>query len=118
MATPDTGDWTIAEVVAKLGISEKTVRRHIQDGVIKAEMREGKYGKEWHVLEMPAIEPGRQGKTRDELLEDMVKEKDQQIAQLHEMLGAARMRISELEAQVKLLDAPKKRPWWRRLFGR
>ncbi len=44
MAASDIGDWTIAEVVAKLGISEKTVRRHIQDGVIKAELRDGRGG--------------------------------------------------------------------------
>ncbi len=114
MEATDKGDWSIAEVVEKLGVSEKTVRRHIQEGNIKAEMRPGTYGMEWHILEMPDLKA--RARLKDGL-QDEVDRLRKENGELHELLGAARLRIGQLENDIKLLEAPKARPWWKRLFG-
>lgn len=43
--------WTIEEAAKALGVSEKTVRRRIKDGTIKAEHIAGKYGPEYRISE-------------------------------------------------------------------
>ncbi len=128
--TIETGDWSVKEAAERLGVAVKTVRRYIAAGTIPATKRPGKWGAEYRVtalplsLRKPPIEehPHAGERVPDrpdrDVLVALLEERDRQIGQLSELLGAARMRITQLEDQLKLLNAPQRRHWWQRLFGR
>jgi excisionase family DNA binding protein len=129
------GSWTIGEAANFLGVSTKTIRRHIQAGVVEAIEVQGKHGKEWRITGIPQDSVNSSTTAVGvNLLPDLLQEKDKSIADLNRMVGAAQLRISQLENEIKLLKAPamtvdildktldkaidKKPPWWKRLFKR
>jgi MerR family copper efflux transcriptional regulator len=108
--------FSIKEAASAMGVSPKTVRRLIKDGKLPAELHNGKYGREYRILEIPphltAKKPLDNNPTQGM---DMIRELQERNLQLAGQLGAAQERIRNLENQVKLLTMPR-RPWWRRLL--
>jgi MerR family copper efflux transcriptional regulator len=108
---------SIKEAAAAMGVSPKTVRRLIKDGKLPAELHNGKYGREYRILEIPphltVKKPLDNNPTQG--MDIIIRELQERNLQLAGQLGAAQERIRTLENQVKLLTMPR-RPWWRRLL--
>ncbi len=141
------GDWSVKEAAALMGVSEKTIRRHVKDNVLPSRRQPGKFGDERRVTAIPesdikaavqTAQPGPRAEAQSgaasgspgvaatssapsaELdVKSLLEQRDRQLAELNQMLGAARLRISQLEAQVNLLEMHTSRvPWWRRAWSR
>lgn len=133
---------TIAEAAEALGLSERTIRRQIKSGKIKAELVLGRYGAEYRISGLGERAVARPGvdkapasaldktldktpasaldkaidKTLDKAL-DMVKSLQQEKAELYAQVAYWQAQFQHLEEQVKLLTEAK-RPWWRRWLRR
>jgi len=129
---------TIAEAAEALGLSERTIRRQIKSGKIKAELVLGRYGAEYRISGLGETAVARPGvdkapasaldktldktpasaldKTLDKAL-DMVKALQQEKAELYAQVAYWQAQFQHLEEQVKLLTEAK-RPWWRRWLRR
>ena len=118
---------TIGQAARKLGVSTRTIRRHIKAGKIKAELVGGPFGDEYRIYnlekESETKEESVDGTTGQAEIKDTsnllayIKELQEKNLALAAQFGAASERIKNLESQVKLLSAPKE-PWWRRIFPR
>lgn len=131
---------SLQEAARRLNVNEKTVRRRLQSGRLRGEKVPGPRGEEWTVYLSPDRSPdsgdvgGESGQTVQALL-DMIREKDRQLLevvtakdaaiaalqadkqQLAQQLGMFSERVRNLDAQLRLLEAPKqppprRRPWW------
>jgi len=114
---------TLAEAAQKIGKSERTVRRLIKDGTIKAE----KVGGVWEISDLAALEPPADaGETQDvagglpalaEQLGSEVEYLRKQNEELRKELQESRFRsdtiILQLTEQRKLLEDLRE-PFWRR----
>ena len=136
MDAPEQG-YTIAQAAKTLGVSPKTIRRHIKDGKIPHVLVQGKFGEEYRILDLPSIKvenlesPGEEkakpegeasaeGTSQAESVDwalDIINDLQKTNLQLAGQLGAAQERIRELESQVMLLTAPEE-PWWKRALKR
>lgn len=125
---------TIAQAAKTLGVSPKTIRRHIKEGKIPHILVQGKFGEEYRILDLPSIkvetlQASDEEKTTVEgrVSVDLGAEVDSKLTwaanlindlqktnlQLAAQLGAAQERIRELEGQVLLLTS-RQEPWWKR----
>lgn len=119
-------DWTIPQAASELKVSEKTVRRWVSRGKVEFERRGGKYGDTVHITRIPEEMLAGKAVTRTERAEmavqtfaDILATKDRRIEELSRELGAARVMVTQLQEQVKLLGQPATvRSWWDRLFRR
>lgn len=138
--------WTIKEAAEALGVSEKTIRRRIKDGIIKAEQTQGKYGVEYRITSLeetvpadkvPEIGQG-QGFVEytvtegshgtDDTLEiegemskalDIIKDLQEENNKLAGQVGFLQAQVIELNRKVRLLTEPKRgQSWWQRLLRR
>ena len=117
---------TIAEAAEALGLSQRTIRRHIKSGKIRAELMPGQYGDEYRINgleETTAAEPvvdkaldKTPASAMDKAL-DMVKALQQEKAELYAQVAYWQARSQHLEEQVKLL-VEARRPWWQRWLRR
>lgn len=137
--------WTVKQAAKALGQSEKTIRRRIKKGEIRAEQVSGKYGVEYRIKDINIISNPKsnrdimtgsdtmvnvQGMTRGdtgvEVLEltrddamvkalDMIRELQLEIGKLAAHIGFLQAQLRETQDKMRLLTAPKK-PWWRRLM--
>lgn len=118
---------TISQAAKKLGVSTRTVRRHIKSGKIRAELVSGPFGDEYRIYDLPQEPSGDKEPVDSTPGQTSIKDADGLLAYIRELqeknlalaarFGAASERIKNLESQVKLLTAPKQ-PWWRRIFPR
>jgi len=118
---------TISQAAEQLGVSTRTIRRHIKAGKIKAELVSGPFGDEYRIFgltregeanqEPVDSTPGQADIKNTGSLLAYIKELQEKNLALAAQFGAASERIKNLENQVKLLTAPKE-PWWRRIFPR
>ncbi|MDY6907368.1 MAG: helix-turn-helix domain-containing protein [Chloroflexota bacterium] len=133
---------TIAGAAQALGVSERTIRRHIKSGKLKAELVSGRYGSEYRILDLsqaregPSPQPAATAASTDrrasrmdtggervdsELASaldrafDMIKALQQEKSELYAQLGYLQAQCRHLDDQVKLLTAAR-RPLWRRLL--
>lgn len=128
--------FTITQAAKLLGVSPKTVRRHIKDGRIPHVTVQGKYGEEYRIFDLPPVikedtmdvagqEPptaerppsGEETATEDPNVPwavDLINDLQKTNLQLAAQLGAAQERIRELESRVQLLAAASIKPWWKR----
>ena len=113
---------TIAEAAQALGVSQRTIRRHIKSGRIKAELVPGHYGAEYRIIGLEAEAGPKPGLDKspasglDKAL-DMVKSLQQEKAELYAQVAFWQAQCRHLEEQVKLLTEAK-RPWWQRWWQR
>ena len=115
----------IAQAARVLGVSSRTVRRFIKSGKIDAELVPGPFGQEYRILELP---PNlHKGKPLDNTpsqtliqtpiqVMDIIRELQEKNLALAAQLGIATERIRNLENEVRLINAAKQQPWWKRLF--
>ncbi len=136
--------WTIEEAAKALRVSEKTVRRRIKDGTIKADQIAGKYGPEYRIPEtqIAALRdrasliliddpqdkgPGpeaaapsdafNQGNLPLDKALDMIRTLQAENERLAGQIGFLQAKLMEAETKLRLLAAPRtKLPWWQRLF--
>jgi len=111
--------FTIAQVAKYLDISEKTVRRRILSGKLKAELVPGIRGDEYRIFNLEDTEtrektiPKQDSQTVDW---DIIRELSDKISMLSGQLGASLEREKSLESQLMLLQEGKK-PWYKRIFS-
>jgi MerR family copper efflux transcriptional regulator len=128
--------FTITQAAKLLGVSPKTIRRHIKDGRIPHVTVQGKYGEEYRIFDLPPVikedpmdvagqEPPaaenpplvEETATADPNVPwavDLINDLQKTNLQLAAQLGAAQERIRELESRVQLLAAASIEPWWKR----
>ena len=141
------GSFTVKAAAARLGVSERTIRRRIKDRVIDAQQVPTAQGYEWRVyfdttavqVDTPStrhagkvdgmpVRPA--GTPAPELMKalEMVDRLQQDNQQLAGQVGFLQAKLQDAEEQIRLLTAPqgepapeaepvKPRPWWRRLLG-
>ncbi len=126
--------WSIKEAAAVLGLSEKTIRRRIKDGSIKAEQITGKYGVEYRIMDLNSVPAevmegngweldsggeerrlsvGEEGALNKAL--DMIRDLQAEVEKLSAQVGFLQAQLMEAQNRIKLLSAPKQ-PWWQRLL--
>ena len=109
---------TVAEAAEALGVSQRTVRRHIKGGKIKAALVPGRYGMEYRIHELGQVVPKPLDRPSPSALDkalDMIAALQQEKAELYAQVGYFQAQCRHLEDQVKLLTEAK-RPWWHRLL--
>ena len=133
----DTGDWSVKEAATVMGVSEKTVRRHVKDGVLTSRRQPGKWGEELRITAIQSSMVKRGVETKATTaggvagpVED-ADVRDKEIADLKWQLGEAlanmrkaeddardlRGALDEVRERLKLLEGPRV-PWWRRAWYR
>lgn len=118
----DKQHWTIKEAAETLGLSEKTVRRRIKDGTLKAEQIQGKYGIEYHITDLKEAlpldkYPDAEGNAALSKALDIIKALQQENERLAGQVGYLQAQVYELNSKVSLLMEPKRKPsWWQRLL--
>ena len=115
---------TVAEAAKALGLSERTIRRQIKSGRIKAGLVLGRYGEEYRIELGEVAGPGEgvegdlsnaMDKTMDGTMDkalDMVKALQQEKAELYAQVAYWQSQFRHLEEQVKLLTEAKRSRWW------
>ena len=94
------------------GISQDAVRKRIKRGKVDAIRESGR----WYVF-IPDNESENTGQKQDnsgQLVQQLKSENEFLRQQLHQQSVI----IYNLSESVKLLKAPKREPWWRKLFKR
>jgi len=112
--------WTVKEAAKALGRSEKTIRRNIKSGKMKAQQVPGKYGMEYRIADLPVGRPLDRGpdiSTDNALVKtlDMVRALQAENERLAGQLGFLQAQLQEAQSKIRLLAAAKL-PWWRRLL--
>ena len=129
--------WTIKEAAEALGLSEKTIRRRIKDGTLKAEQSQGKYGIEYRITDIKDIKDAlpldkgldiEENMTMAKALDiegnmaiakalDIIKALQEENERLAGQVGFLQAQVLELDNRVRLLTEPKrKQSWWQRLL--
>lgn len=109
MTTPDAHGVTIKEASQRLGKSLETIRRWIDEGKIPAwkVMQDGQVV--WRVV-IDDIMDTDQGMSRSDVqgvhdVQDVLTEKDKEIADLKEEVAALRAQLEEKETEIRDLHA-------------
>lgn len=114
--------WTIKEAAEALGVSEKTVRRRIKDGLLEAQQIPGKYGTEYRIIVPEDTHPLDKSLDIEEETAlakalDIIKALQEENERLAGQVGFLQAQVFELDSKVRLLTEPKRRRlWWQRLF--
>ena len=127
---PNTKGYSISEAAQELGVSTRTIRRHIKAGKITAVKIQGQFGEEYRIFELPKdVEEQSQDNEKEKTklipaddavssLKIILDLQEKNIA-LAAQLGAATERIKNLESQIQLLTPPQEAPkkhWWQKIF--
>lgn len=117
----DKQHWTIKEAAEALGLSEKTVRRRIKDGTLKAQQTQGKYGIEYHITDLKEALPldkslDTEGDNSLAKALDIIKALQEENERLAGQVGYLQAQVYELNNKVSLLTESKRnQSWWQRL---
>ena len=109
--------WTIKEAAEALGVSEKTVRRRIKDGILDAQQIPGKYGTEYRITLLKDALPMDKGLDIEENTAlakalDIIKALQEENERLAGQVGFLQAQVIELDSKVRLLAEPKRRRSW------
>ena len=118
---------TIGEAASSLGVSEKTIRRRIKKGVIRAVLSGSppKYRVDEEEVERLGLRGNSSSSSRDEvkqagqtpydvhdevtkILMEQIREKDRQIKELHILLQGSQEQHKRILAETK----ESRGPWW------
>ena len=133
----DTGDWSVKDAAKLMEVSEKTVRRHVKDGVLTSRRQPGKWGEELRITAIPSSMVKRGVETKATTAGSVAgpveapDARDKEIADLKWQLGEAlanmrkaeddarelRGALEEVRERLKLLEGPRV-SWWRRAWYR
>ena len=134
---------TIKEAIETLALSEKTIRRRIASGELKAEKFDGRWyvyllgqddhqlgqndhlsgqddqstGQADHAVDQP--EMAAELRTQIEYLKEQLRGRDQHIDHLTQLLALKEKNVAALTEQLddsRRLIEDMRRPWWKRLF--
>lgn len=117
-----TTGYSVTDAAKVLGVSTRTIRRHIKDGKLPFTKINGQFGPEYRITELPDLPkpvevPPSSTELSGNIALDMIKRLEEDNRNLAGQLGMAQEKIRHLEEQLKMLPAPKI-PWWKRLFGK
>ena len=112
---PHKKGFTIKQAAQYLGVTEMTVRRHIKQGKLNAELVPGVRGQEYRIYDLEVHEKKEKPIQQDDIQMNIVLELTERNSMLSGQLGAALERVRSLESQLRLLEEGKK-PWYKRLF--
>jgi hypothetical protein len=134
--------WTPQMAAAHFGVTERTIRRRLKEGLLRGWKVSGTNGPEWRIdpvanpdadadksdgsdrLDMDAdAEVVKKPQTQVDLLLDYLREKDQLLEQKEKDLQAASATIGYMQRQIEdqgkqlqlLTDSQNKPGWWQRL---
>jgi excisionase family DNA binding protein len=114
-------EYSVAEAAKALGVSTRTIRRHLKEGKLPFKKIEGQFGEEYRITSLPdlpkkndIVSPS--AELSGTVALDMIRRLEEENRNLAGQLGVAQEKIRNLEGQLKLLGPPKI-PWLRRLFG-
>jgi len=121
-----TNGYSVTDAAKALGVSTRTICRHLKEGKLPFTKIDGQFGEEYRITELPnatkkveALIPS--AELSGAVALEMIRRLEEENRNLAGKLGAAQEKIrnleGQLENQVKLLALPKG-PWWRRLFGK
>lgn len=118
-----TNGYSVADAAKALGVSTRTIRRHLKEGKLPFTKIDGQFGEEYRITELPDAQKKAEPLVTSAELSgtvalDMIRRLEEENRNLAGQLGAAQEKIRNLEGQIlKSLPQPKI-PWWRRLFGK
>jgi len=126
----------INQAAEKLGVSVRTVRRRIKEGLLKAIKVEGRFGEEYRImLDEPIAATAVLGVLLEEIddsqskppevteLLKVIRDLSQQNIDLARRVGAAEAKVQMLSEKMQLLESPvikkpeKKKGFWSRIFS-
>ncbi len=116
-----TTGYSVADAAKTLGVSTRTIRRHLKEGKLPFTKIDGQFGEEYRITELPDVPqkvdpPITSAELSGTVALDMIRHLEEENRNLAGQLGAAQEKIRNLEGQLKQLPQPKT-GWWRRLFG-
>ncbi len=124
IAMAEVAGYSVTDAAKAMGVSTRTIRRHLKDGKLPYTKIEGQFGTEYRITELPETSkktavavPVSTSELNGTMAVDMIKRLEEENRNLAGQLGIAKEKIRNLENQLKLLAAPKV-PWWKRLFGK
>ena len=112
--------YSVADAAKMLGVSTRTIRRHIKDGKLHYVKVDGQFGEEYRITDLPESSkhtnpPEISTELSGTVALDMIRRLEEENRNLAGQLGVAQEKIRNLEGQLKMLAEPKV-SWWRRLF--
>lgn len=110
-------DYTVREAAGLLGVSPRTVRRHLKSGKLEGERIE----KGSSYVYVVRLDPAELGQVPDIVaanLMEMLREMQEENVRLAGQLGFVQAQLQAKETEVQLLTEGSRLPWWRRLVGR
>ncbi len=104
---------TIKQASLELGLSDKTIRRHIKNGLLVADKSTGKY-----LISEDSLRHFDQ--TKVDTIPAMMTGFDpfKHVVIEREKWEGLLTRLGQLEEKTRLLEAPAKIGWWNRLWSR
>src|ERR1035437_2631658 len=108
-----TTGYSVADAAKALGVSTRTIRRHLKEGKLPYTKINGQFGEEYRITELPDLP-----KTADPpvlsstelsgtVALDMIRRLEEENRNLAGQLGAAHEKIRNLEDKIKSLPQPK-----------
>src|SRR3972149_82954 len=126
--------WSVSEAAGALGVSEKTIRRHIKAGKIQAPSVAPRRGLTYRIDALSTVMAGKVGQVRrtEDILLELLRDKEHLIASLQEerlklvsQIGYLQSQNYHLLEQIRTLSpgaaadaAPARPPFLERLLGR
>lgn len=114
--------YSVAQAAQALGVTPKTIRNRLKRGDLQAEKLPTKGGFTYRVV-LPEAPPRMEGEVEEPasptilaLLAE-IRRLEGELMQATAAASRYQERAAHLEATQKLLEAPKRQPWYKRILG-